>query len=191
MSISLPTQNEASCALAAAAFASLSCHYWRYLKAISGSNLCVYQQQNHAGLDIMSASCPALDRLAFLANLMHHMQAACRPWPEYNRESPAPSSLSSAVLAASAEQVELAEEDMSRTSAKIFRIDHSFKLPKHFSAQSRGQATAVLSCINEQGKVVGWYGTETSSLAEVETPFKAFHSRCERMTGLVRSRAPI
>ncbi|KAK9836746.1 hypothetical protein WJX74_007362 [Apatococcus lobatus] len=78
-------------------------------------------------------------------------QAACKPWPAYERESPAASSLSAAILAASAEQVELAEEDMSRISAKIYRIDHSFKLPKHFSAQSRGQAAAILSCINEQG----------------------------------------
>ena len=81
----------------------------------------------------------------------------------------------------------LSEEAFSRLTATVFRLDHSFKLPKHFSAPSRGIATAILSCVNEHGLVVGWYGTETTALSEVEVPFQEFQARCERIAGKVIS----
>ena len=83
------------------------------------------------------------------------------------------------------QNVELSEEAMSRLVGHVLRIDHSFKLPKTFVTEARTMASAVMSCLNEEGLITGWYGTETSSLEEVRPVFAGYQQRCERIQGQV------
>ena len=114
------------------------------------------------------------------------MQASlCKPWPSYDKETPAASSLGPAFHQLQQPNVELAIEAMCRLGGAVLRIDHSFKIVKHFGPSARCQASALLSCLNELGLVVAWYGTEGTSLEEVRAAFAAYQARCERIQGKV------